>query len=56
MSREKRVIKKAICFFCHSYGSLLVHVQDSLVVKVRGNPAHLISRGFIYERALRTPK
>jgi len=56
MASNTTVIKKAGCFFRHNHCGVLVHVRNGMVVKVRGNPDHPISRGFICERALRAPK
>ena len=56
MANNNTVIKKVGCFFCHNNCGVLVHVQNGVVVKVRGNPDHPISRGFICERALKAPK
>ena len=43
-------VKKAICTFCAGNCGTLVRVEDGQVTKIKGNPEHPLSRGFICER------
>lgn len=56
MPEGEAMIKKAGCFFCHNHCGLLVHVENGKVVKVRGNPEHPITKGYVCARALRAPE
>jgi anaerobic selenocysteine-containing dehydrogenase len=53
---SRNEIKKAACHFCHNNCGLLVHVEEGKVVRVTGNKAHPISRGYICARGTKSPK
>ena len=56
MVNDNVLTKKAGCFFCHNHCGLLVSIKEGKVVKVRGNPEHPISKGYVCERALKAPQ
>ncbi len=49
-------VKKTCCQFCAALCGVLVHVEDGKVVKIKGNPDHPLSKGFICERPGLAPK
>ena len=49
-------IKKAGCCFCMTSCGVLAHVKDGTIIKVKGNPEHMLSRGFGCERLSYVPK
>jgi len=49
-------VKKTNCQFCAAMCGVLVHVEDGKVVKIKGNPDHPLSQGFICERPGIAPK
>ncbi len=43
-------VKKTCCQFCAALCGVLVHVENGKVIKIKGNPDHPFSKGFICER------
>ncbi|MFH1240797.1 MAG: molybdopterin-dependent oxidoreductase [Pseudomonadota bacterium] len=40
-------IVRSLCFECHARCDVLIEVKDGVIVRVKGDKAHPLSRGFI---------
>ncbi|MEK6673900.1 MAG: molybdopterin-dependent oxidoreductase [Nitrospirota bacterium] len=48
-------IHKSVCRVCHGGCGAIVHLEDGRVVKVKGDPASPVSRGWMCIKGLRSP-
>lgn len=48
-------VHKSVCRVCHGGCGAIVHIEDGRVVKVKGDPASPVSRGWMCIKGLRSP-
>jgi len=51
IEKEKKMIKRAICFGCSSQAGVLATVEDGKIVRLQGEPDHYLNKGWLCERA-----